>query len=77
MNDVFEGTQAHLGLRGDRARVTHVDDRVVIRCVDIMAEEVVTIAMDPDQARAFAEAIIASAEMAAAPNQNTKNEGSS
>ena len=57
MTTVFEGSPKFGGIRGDHARVTAFDDRVLIRTVDTMAEEAVTIAMTPAQARALAEAI--------------------
>ena len=66
MTTVFEGSPKFGGIRGDYARVTAFDDRVLIRAIDEMAEEAVTIAMTPDQARAFAAGIVAAAENAEA-----------
>jgi len=57
MTTVFDGTPKLRGLSGDYARVTCIEDRVLLRCVDTMAEEGVTIAMSPEQARRLAEAI--------------------
>ena len=57
MTTVFEGSPTFVGISGDYARVMVVEDRVLIRAVDAMAEEAVTIAMTPDQARRLAEAI--------------------
>ena len=66
MTIVFKGSPKFGGISGDHARVTAFDDRVLIRTVDTMAEEAVTIAMTPDQARAFAAGIVAAAENAEA-----------
>lgn len=57
MTTVFDDTPKYQGLTGDVARVTCIEDRVLIRAVDAMAEEGVTIAMSPEQARRLAEAI--------------------
>ena len=57
MTIIFDGTPKYPGLQGDMARVTSIEDRVLIRDVDAMAEEGVTIAMSPEQARRLAEAI--------------------
>ena len=57
MTTIFDGTPKYPGLQGDLARVTSIEDRVLIRAVDTMAEEGVTIAMSPEQARRLAEAI--------------------
>ena len=54
MTTVFDDTPKYQGLTGAVARVTCIEDRVLIRAVDAMAEEAVTIAMSPDQARALA-----------------------
>ena len=59
---VFKGSPKFGGISGDHARVTAFDDRVLIRAVDTMAEEAVTIALTPKQARAFAAGIVAAAE---------------
>ena len=66
MTTVFEGAPKFGGISGDYARVTTVKDRVLIRAIDEMAEEAVTIAMRPDQARALAAGIVAAAENAEA-----------
>lgn len=65
MTTIFEGTPVYDGRRGDCARVTHIEGRVLIRAVDRMAEEAVTIAMTPDQAVKLAEAIVTAANEAA------------
>ena len=57
MTTVFEGAPKFGGISGDYARVTAIEDRVLIRAIDSMAEEGVTIAMSPEQARALAKAI--------------------
>jgi hypothetical protein len=66
MTTIFEGTATHHGLNGDRARVTCIESRVLIRAADTMAEEAVTIAMSPDQARKLAAAIMVAANDAEA-----------
>ena len=66
MTTVFEGSQTFVGISGDYARVTTIKDRVPIRAIDDMAEEAVTIAMTPAQARALAAGIIAAADNAEA-----------
>ena len=62
MTTIFADTPKYPGQRGDHARVTvsPLGD-VLIRAVDIVAEEAVTIAMSPDQARALATAIVVAA----------------
>lgn len=62
MTTVFEGSPKFGGIRGDYARVMVIDDRVLVRAIDAMAEEAVTIAMTPDQARALAQGIIEAAD---------------
>lgn len=57
MTAIFDGTPVYDGRKGDCARVTHIEGRVLIRAVDRVAEEAVTIAMTPEQAETFAEAI--------------------
>lgn len=57
MTTIFDDTQKYPGLQGDLARVTSIEDRVLIRAVDAMFAEGVTIAMSPEQARRLAEAI--------------------
>ena len=64
MTTIFKGTPVYDGLRSDCARVTSIEDRVLIRAVDRVAEEAITIAMTPDQARDLAAGIIAAAEKA-------------
>ena len=67
MTAAFTGTPKHPGIRGDHARVTRIEGRVLIRAIDAMADEAaVTIAMRPDQARAFAAGILNAAEKAEA-----------
>lgn len=61
MTTIFDGTPKYPGLQGDLARVTSIEDRVLIRAVDTMAEEGVTIAMSPDQARALATGLVVAA----------------
>ena len=64
MTTVFEGSPKFGGISGDYARVMVVEDRVLIRAIDAMAEEAVTIAMTPEQARELAQGIIAAADRA-------------
>ena len=64
MTTTFTGTPKFTGMGGDYARVTQIDGRVLIRAADTMAEEAVTIAMTPDQARALAQGIIEAADRA-------------
>ena len=66
MTTIFDNTPKYPGLHGDMARVTAIKDRVLIRAVDRVAEEAVTIAMTPDQARELAAGIVAAAENAEA-----------
>lgn len=61
MTTIFDGTPKYPGLQGDLARVTFIEDRVLIRAVDTMAEEGVTIAMTVQQACDFAAAIVRAA----------------
>lgn len=65
MTTIFEGTPTYPGITGDRARVAHIEGRVLIRSVDTMAEEAVTIVMTPEQAVKLAEAIVNAANEAA------------
>ena len=58
MTIVFEGCP--------KFGVTEVKDGVLIRVIDVLAEEAVTIAMTPAQARNLAQGIIAAAEKAEA-----------
>ena len=64
MTTIFDDTPKYPGLHGDMARVTFIEDRVLLRAVDTMAEEAVTIAMRPDQALALAAGIVAAADNA-------------
>lgn len=57
MTTVFEGAPKFGGISGDHARVTAIEDLVLIRAIDEMAEEAVTIAMTAEQARDLAKAI--------------------
>ena len=66
MTTVFEGTPKFDALCGDHARVTDFEDLVLIRAVDDIDEESVTIAMTPAQARDLAAGIIAAANDAEA-----------
>ena len=66
MTTVFEGAPKFGDISGDHARVTAIEDRVLIRAIDEMAEEAVTIAMTPEQARALAAAIVDAASDAEA-----------
>ena len=68
MTTIFDDTPKYSGLHGDHARVTAIEDRVLIRAIDSMAEEAVTIAMTPEQARALATAIVVAANDAEAAN---------
>lgn len=65
MSTVFTDTPVYPGRQGDCARVTHIDGRVLIRAIDRVAEEAVTIAMSPEQAVALAAAIVDAANEAA------------
>ena len=65
MTTIFTDTPVYPGRQGDCARVTHIDGRVLIRAVDTMAEEAVTIAMSHDQAVRLADAIVDAANVAA------------
>lgn len=62
MTTIFADTPKYNGQRGDHARVTvsPLGD-VLIRAVDVVAEEALTIAMSPDQARAFAAGLLVAA----------------
>ena len=66
MTTVFEGSPQFGGICGDYARVTTPNDLVMIRVIDPIDEEVVTIAMTTKQARALAQGIIAAADKAEA-----------
>lgn len=45
MTTIFDDTPKYPGLQGDMARVTSIEDWVLIRAVDTMAEEGVTLEM--------------------------------
>ena len=64
MTTVEEGRPNFSGISGDYARVTGIEDLVLISAIDMSAEDTVTIAMTPDQARALAAGIVAAAENA-------------
>ena len=66
MTTVFEGSPKFGGISGDYVRVTEDKDRAMIRVIDVLAEEAVTISMTPAQARDLAARIIAAAEKAEA-----------
>lgn len=66
MTTIFTDTPVYPGRQGDCARVTTIEDRVRIRAIDRVAEEAVTIAMTPDQARELAAGIVAAADNAEA-----------
>lgn len=66
MTTIFEGAPKFDGINGDKAKVTTIEGRVLIRCIDTMAEEAVTIAMKPDQARSLAAGLVVSANDAEA-----------
>ena len=68
MTTIFDDTPKFGGISGDHARVTAIEDRVLIRAIDVLAEEAVTIAMTPEQARALATAIVVAANDAGAAN---------
>ena len=63
MTTVFEGAPK-FGRISAGLRVTAIEDQVLIRAIDAMAEEAVTIVMTPDQARALAAGIVAAADNA-------------
>ena len=66
MTIVFEGSPTFVGISCDYARVTALNDLVLIRAVDTAFEDAVTISMRPDQARALAIGILHAAEKAEA-----------
>ena len=66
MTTVFEGSPKFGGISDDHARVTTIEDRVLINAIDAMAEEAATIAMTPAQARELAAGIVAAADNAEA-----------
>ena len=66
MSTVFEGSPKFGGISDDHVRVAAIGGLVLIRAIDAMEEESVTIAMTPKQARDLAQGIIAAAEKAEA-----------
>ena len=66
MTTVFEGTPTFIGINGGQVHVSMLACLVFIRTIDVIAEEAVTIAMRPDQARALAAGILDAAEQAEA-----------
>ena len=66
MTTVEEDRPKFGGIGGYFARVSAIEDLVLIRAIDEMAEEAVTIAMTPKQARALAAGIVAAADNAEA-----------
>ena len=64
MTNGFKGTPKFTCMSCDHARVTDFYGCVLIRAVDTTANEVVTIAMTPAQARALAQGIIEAADRA-------------
>lgn len=64
MSMIFDDTPVYRGMSGDHARVANIEGRVLIRWVDTMAEESLTAAFSPAQARALAEAILGAAKAA-------------
>ena len=66
MTTVFESSPKFSGISCVYARVTTIKDRVLIRAIDVISEEAVTIAMTPDQARSLAAGIVAAADNAEA-----------
>ena len=73
MTTIFDGTPTYPGINGDRARVTSIEGRVLVRAIDIMAEEAVTIALTPEQARAVSHALFM-ASMAADEHLDDAND---
>ena len=69
MSTIFEGTPKSKGQHGDYARVVvSPTGTVLVRAVDSVAEESVTVAFSPEQARALAAAIVVAANDAEAEN---------
>ena len=66
MTTIFECSPKFSGISSVHTRVTTIEDMVLIRAVDRVAEGAVTIAMTPDQARSLAAWIVAAAENAEA-----------
>ena len=66
MTTVFEGSPKFGGIGGYFARVSAIEVLVLVRAIDEMAEEAVTIALTPAQARELAQGIIEAADRAEA-----------
>lgn len=66
MSTSFEGTTKYPGIASDNARVTHNEKHVLIRAMNRVAVEGMTIIMTPAQARALAHGIIVAADKAEA-----------
>ena len=70
MSTFYDDVPKIPGIRGDYAKIAYVDDvepkRVLIRAVDAVAEEAVSLAFSLDQARVLAAAIVAAADQAEA-----------
>ena len=66
MSTVFDGSQKFGGISGDYARVTALNDLILIRAVDTAFDDAVTISMTPAQARELAAGIVAAAKKAEA-----------
>ena len=66
MTTVFEGSPKFGGISGNHIRVSMLWSLVLVRAIDAMTDETVTISMTPAQARAFAAGIVAAAEKAEA-----------
>ena len=66
MATVFEDSTKFNAIGGDYVLVTGIENLVVISEIDMTAENTVTIAMTPDQARALAAGIVAAADNAEA-----------
>ena len=64
MTTVEEGRPKFGCICGYFARVTTINDRVVIRAVGAMMADGAVVAMTPDQARALAAGIVAAADNA-------------
>ena len=60
MTTVFEGRTKFGGISDDHVRVAAVEGLVLIRAIDAMEEESVTIAMTPKQARYLVDGILSS-----------------
>ena len=60
MTPVFKGRTKFGGISGGHVRVAAVEDLILLRATDAMAEEAVTIAMTPKQARYLVDGILSS-----------------